>query len=279
MVPPSRTFETPHGTLRWERAGPETGRPLVLVHGTPFSSAIWARVAPVLAARAPVITLDLPGYGASDKPGRVSLDVLGEAFATFMDAVAGPDAVVAAHDFGAAAALRAHLLHGADYARLILMNPVAVGAWGSPFMRHVRAHEAAFAGLPAYAHRALFQAYVSTSSARGFDAPTLDALTAPWTGEAGQSAFYRQIAQADTRFTAEIEDKIPALRCDYDLLWSLDDAWLPAEAAERLRALKAPARFHAFAGAGHALQLDAPEEVAAFILEGLAAGQPAERAA
>ena len=275
----TRTFATPHGTVRWDRFGLEEGRPLVLVHGTPFSSAIWSRVRPVLAARTPVITLDLPGYGASDKPERVSLDVLGEAFAAFMDAIAGPDAIVAAHDFGGAAALRAHLLHGADYARLILMNPVAVGDWGSPFMRHVRAHEAAFAGLPAYAHRALFQAYVATASARGFDADTLETLTAPWIGAEGQAAFYRQIAQADARFTKEIEARLPELRCGYDLLWSRDDAWLPAAHAERLRALKAPDRYHEFSGAGHALQLDAPEEVAAFILESLSRAQPEARAA
>lgn len=44
------------------------GPPLLLLHGYPQSKALWARVAPLLAARFTVVCADLRGYGDSDKP-------------------------------------------------------------------------------------------------------------------------------------------------------------------------------------------------------------------
>ena len=34
---------------------------------------------------------------------------------------------------------------------------------------------------------------------------SLEGIGAPWTGQAGQAAFYRQIAQADARYTDEAQ--------------------------------------------------------------------------
>ncbi|MGH3750605.1 MAG: alpha/beta fold hydrolase [Micromonosporaceae bacterium] len=45
--------------------------------------------------------------------------------------------LVVAHDFGGAVSLRAHLLHGAAYRALALVDPVALAPWGSPFFRLV----------------------------------------------------------------------------------------------------------------------------------------------
>ncbi len=60
------------------RAAPSTGRrrggePVVLLHGTPFSSFIWREIAPALARDHQVFTFDLPGYGGrSAAPARTS---------------------------------------------------------------------------------------------------------------------------------------------------------------------------------------------------------------
>ncbi len=44
------SWESPIGTLRWDRLGPQDGPPVVLPHGTPFSSYVWHEIAPALAA-------------------------------------------------------------------------------------------------------------------------------------------------------------------------------------------------------------------------------------
>lgn len=64
-VRPARTFETPDGAVRWGVLG--EGDPVVLLHGTPFSSFIWREIAPALARDHRVHFFDLLGYGRSER--------------------------------------------------------------------------------------------------------------------------------------------------------------------------------------------------------------------
>lgn len=59
------------------------GSPLVLLHGTPFSSVVWRRIAPWLAEHYRVFYFDLLGYGCSEKQEgqEVSLGIQNEVFA------------------------------------------------------------------------------------------------------------------------------------------------------------------------------------------------------
>ncbi|HEX5974964.1 MAG TPA: alpha/beta fold hydrolase, partial [Rubrobacteraceae bacterium] len=61
----SREYGSSQGVVRYEAFG--TGPPVVLVHGTPFSSYVWRRVVPALAETTRVYAYDLPGYGSSEK--------------------------------------------------------------------------------------------------------------------------------------------------------------------------------------------------------------------
>ena len=63
------------------------GPPLVLVHGTPFSSVVWHRVAPHLACLRRVYYWDLLGYGRSEmRAGQdVSLGVQNRVFSALLD--------------------------------------------------------------------------------------------------------------------------------------------------------------------------------------------------
>ena len=67
------------------------GPPLVFVHGTPFSSYVWHRIAPHFITTHRVHYFDLLGYGLSDKvDGDVSLGVQNELLARLL-ALCGPD--------------------------------------------------------------------------------------------------------------------------------------------------------------------------------------------
>ncbi|VVO27930.1 Haloalkane dehalogenase [Pseudomonas fluorescens] len=84
------------------------GPPLVFVHGTPFSSYVWHRIAPHFIATHRVHYFDLLGYGLSEKvEGDVSLGVQNELLARLLEhwGLDCPDVV--AHDFGGATVLRA----------------------------------------------------------------------------------------------------------------------------------------------------------------------------
>jgi len=256
-------------TIRYRTLG--EGAPLVLIHGTPFSSWVWHRIAPLFAQNRKVHVYDLPGYGQSAQfDGQdVSLGVQNGALAALFEhwRLDAPDVV--AHDFGGATALRAHLIDGCEYASLTLIDPVAVAPWGSPFVRHVRDHAAAFEGLPAYIHEAVVKAYVRGAVHRPLADEELAPYVVPWLGEVGRPAFYRQIAQMDQRYTDEVEGRYAQIRCRTQILWGEDDGWIPIERGRHLASVIPGARFQAVPNAGHLMQEDAPEAIVAAVLRWL----------
>ncbi|WP_339762753.1 alpha/beta hydrolase [uncultured Hoeflea sp.] len=261
------TWQTPETflfeghSIRWGSLG--EGEPLVLMHGTPFWSYEWARLAPLLALERKVYFFDMLGYGNSDRPaGDVSLGIQNRIFAALVESwgLERPDVV--AHDFGGATALRAHLIDLVDYNRLTLIDPVAIRPWGSPLVQHVKHHEAAFAGMPGYMHEAILPAYLSSAMKREATAETLAPYADQWIGDGKQASFYWQIAQMDQRFTDEIQDRYSEIRCPVQILWGEDDEWIPIERGRELHSMIQGSDFISVPGAGHLMQEDAPEAIA-----------------
>ncbi|WP_158882533.1 alpha/beta fold hydrolase [Amycolatopsis anabasis] len=263
-------FATPDGVVRWAKLG--AGPPVVLLHGTPFSSFVWRDIARALAGRYEVHVWDMLGYGQSEMgDGQdVSLAAQSRIFADLVAHWGLTAPRVVAHDFGGAVALRAHLLHAVAYDRLALVDPVALAPWGSDFFRLVGANSVVFERLPPALHAALVREYVGSASGPGLHPAVLDRLVAPWLGERGQPAFYRQIAQADQRYTDEIQVRygeldLPALVC-----WGEADSWIPVAKAHELAAAIPGARLRLFPGAGHLVQEDTPAQLTATLADFLA---------
>lgn len=275
----NRTFRTTSGDeVRWATLGEGRAEApaVVLLHGTPFSSYVWRGVARALAARHRVFVWDMPGYGASQKRAGqdVSLAAQARVFTELLAhwglaAEAARPAVVA-HDFGGCVALRAHLLHGAHYARLALVDPVALAPWGSPTYRLLAAHPDVFGQLPPDLHRALVGEYVSSASHPGLHPAVLDRLVEPWCTDEGRPAFYRQIAQNDQRFTDEIQERYGELALPTLICWGAQDTWIPPTKGHELASRIPGARLHLIEDAGHLVQEDAPAELTAALGEFLA---------
>ena len=255
------TVATSAGEVAAGRAG--EGPALVLAHGWPWSSYSWHRIIPELANNFTVHWYDMPGYGQSEKhPGqRTSLDVQGEVFAQMLAHWGLSRPRVVAHDFGGATTLRAHLLLGCDYERYVLMNVVAMRPWGSEFFEHVGRHVDAFQGLPPHIHRALVDAYIGGALISDIAPEDRENLVAPWLTEDGAPSFYRQFAQADEKYTAEVEPLFGSVRCPVKIVWGEDDPWIPLARGKALHALMADAQFATLPGTGHLPQLENPQAV------------------
>ncbi len=265
-IPLEQVFDWRGRQVHWTRFG--AGPAVVFCHGTPWSSWLWGPYAQALARDFTVHLWDMPGYGASSKnpDHAVSLDVQGELLADLLaywglDAPHGAPHVIA-HDFGGAVSLRAHLLHGARYASLALVDVVALAPWGSPFFRLVHENADVFAAQPAAVHAGAVRAYIAGASHRGLTGTQLDALLAPWTTREGQAAFYRQIAQADEVFTDVLESRYRSLDLPVHVVWGTEDTWIPADRAHRLADLIPGARLTLVPDAGHLIQLDQPVHLA-----------------
>ncbi|WP_369275404.1 alpha/beta fold hydrolase [Streptomyces sp. R11] len=262
------TFRSTSGDIRWGSLGQPGQDPVVLLHGTPFSSYVWRAVARALARRHQVFVWDMPGYGESEMSTDqdVSLATQGRVFTELLAHWNLDEPLVVAHDFGGAVSLRAHLLHAARYRALALVDPVALAPWGSPFFRLVGEHSDVFDQLPPALHRALVREYIGSASSPGLHPAVLDRLSRPWLSDVGQSAFYRQIAQADQRYTDEVQERYGEIGFPTLVCWGEDDTWIPVAKGRELAARIPGARLEPIAGAGHLVQEDAPAELTAALM-------------
>ncbi|WP_300020122.1 alpha/beta hydrolase [uncultured Roseobacter sp.] len=239
------------------------GPDLVLAHGWPWSSFSWHRVIPALAETYRVHWYDMPGYGQSDKRPEqaTALDVQGSVFSEMLAHWKLDRPRVVAHDFGGAATLRAHLLHGCEFGKFALMNVVAMRPWGSDFFDHVGRHVEAFTGLPLHIHKAVVEAYIRGALVNEIDSEDFSKLVEPWLDEDDRRSFYRQFSQADECFTADVEPMFGQIRCPVTILWGADDPWIPLERGKALHERIPQSSFQSFPGVGHMPQLEAPRQI------------------
>ncbi|MEN0087775.1 MAG: alpha/beta hydrolase [Pseudomonadota bacterium] len=264
--------KTPWGEVAHGKTG--SGPPLTLAHGWPWSSFSWHRVIEPLAEHYTVYWYDMPGFGGSEKSSdqATSLDVQGDVFAHMMDVFGIEKPLVIAHDFGGAVTLRAHLLHGREYEKLVLMNVVALSPWGSEFFDHVGRHVEAFQGLPPHIHEAVVKAYIGGALVNPLQDDDAAQLAAPWLEGDGATSFYRQFAQADDKYTDEFANLLDAMRCEVAVLWGEDDPWVPLKRGESLHGLIPGSTFTKISNVGHLPQLENAEQTAGLLLEALQNG-------
>ncbi|WP_432082839.1 alpha/beta fold hydrolase [Streptomyces sp. WAC 04229] len=256
-------FETPAGVVRWGTLG--SGDPLVLVHGTPYSSFLWRDIAPALARTRKVFFFDHLGFGQSEqREGQdLSLAAHSERFAQLLGHWGLSHPSVVAHDIGGAVALRTLLLEQRSYRDLTLFDAVSGGAWERGLFQLFLEHEEVFRKLPGYAHEALVAAHLRHATHTGFRPGILDAFLAPWRGEEGQAAFYRQYSQIRQADTAAYEQLLSGISIPVRIVWGREDRILPPEYAEWLHEHVPQAELHWIEDAGHLLQEDAPGQLLA----------------
>lgn len=259
-------FPTPGGTVRWSVLG--RGEPIVLVHGTPYSSYLWRDIAPALSRQRTVYVFDHLGFGASEKHEGQDLSLAAQAqnFTRLLDHWGLSSPSVVAHDIGGAIALRALLIEGAAYRDLTLFDAVSGGEWERGLFRLILNHPDVFDQLPSYAHEALVASHLRNATEVGFRPGALEAFLDPWRGPEGQAAFYRQYSQIHQADTVEYEPLLGELSLPVHIIWGRQDRILPPEYAEWLHERVPHARLSWIEGAGHLLQEDAPAQLVGHLL-------------
>lgn len=150
MTPTSTSFDL---------AGPETGAPVVLIHGLGLSRAIWADLLPELSTRHRVLLYDLPGHGRSSPAEEpMSLTLYARQLRDLMDHVGMARATVIGFSLG-----------GMINRALAMAAPERVCALAILNSPHERTPEA----------QAQMEAYAG-QSAKGGPAATIDAALARW---------------------------------------------------------------------------------------------------
>jgi pimeloyl-ACP methyl ester carboxylesterase len=125
MPASSRMVPTPLGGVAVQMAGPESGPPILLVHGTAGWSGFWRNVSAHLAGRGwRVIAVDLPPFGYSEHDVAARYDRASQAarLAAVLARTAGRPAIVVGHSFGAGAVVELALRAPARVRSLVLVD-------------------------------------------------------------------------------------------------------------------------------------------------------------
>lgn len=261
----SQSYYFQEREIRYDRVG--QGQPLILVHGTPWSSFNLRHLIQRLSIEYEVFFYDLLGYGQSSQvAGDVSLGIQNQVLDALIDHWGLDNPTVIGHDFGGAVVLRTHIINKRDFRKIVLIDPVAVSPWGSPFFKHVAQYQEAFTGLPNNIHEAVVRSYIESAIHTQLDEDVLKTTILPWTSETGKSAFYRQIAQADPRFTEEIEPSYNRISKPTLIVWAREDSWIPIERGGKLHRMIPDSTLRIIEECGHLLIEEKPLAVATEIL-------------
>jgi pimeloyl-ACP methyl ester carboxylesterase len=260
-----RELGTPGGTVRWTALG--NGDPVVLVHGTPYSSFLWRDIAPALALTRRVYVFDHLGFGQSDQRDGQDLSLAAQArvLTRLLEHWQLVRPSLVAHDIGGAITLRALLLEGADYRDLTLFDAVSGGEWERGLFQLFLERPEVFERLPGYAHEALVSSHMQHATNIGYRPGVLDAFLAPWRGATGQAAFYRQYSQIKQTDTAEYEHLLGEISIPTRLIWGTEDRILPPEYGRWLHDRIPHSELRWVEGAGHVVQEDAPAQLLAHL--------------
>jgi pimeloyl-ACP methyl ester carboxylesterase len=274
-------------TVHWTAHGSSACPPLIFIHGTPWSSRVWVPFALSLSRYFHVYLFDNPGFGASplgrplpgkehDIPAKVALDAdLAEQSAVFAALVRswadstsegwnGRAAHVVAHDHGGLMALRAHLLHGCPYASLCLIDVVALGPFGQPLFRLVAENEGLFRQLGGSVFEGVVEAYIRDAAHKPLEREVMEMLKAPWVAsQEGRDGFVRQLCQADSRNTDEVEGRYGEVgaKMPVRIIWGAEDKWIPVQTAYKLASALNAKDVVVIDEAGHLLMYDQGERL------------------
>jgi pimeloyl-ACP methyl ester carboxylesterase len=269
-------------------AGAPGRTPVLLVHGTAAWSGTWFELIPALQrAGYPVIAVDLPPFGYSDKATTVDFSRAAQAerLRAVLDAFHVRRAIVVGHSFGGGPALEFGLRAPDRTARLILVD-AALGLTAPP-------PDASSVACRALAMPTIRRVLIDATAANPLWSGTLlrrfvarkDAVTPQ------RLAFYRapaRLAGASAALGAWADHfacapetgasmdstRIQASTVPTFLLWGADDRITPLAQAERLHRLLPKAPLRILDGVGHIPHIEAPAAFARLLLETLAAPDP-----
>jgi len=253
----------------------ETGPPVVLIHGLGASAEIWSSSIGPLASRHRVFAPDLPGFGRTERPGRMDYSPASYSrfIRDFMTALGIGRAAIVGHSLGGGVALRVTLDDPRHVERLVLASSAGLGSDVSLPLR--------IASLPffdrlffkpplpvftRFLHRLVYDpAAISSAFARMY----YEMFFLPGSVRAFTSIL-RAIATlrgARPGVLEPIRAGLPSIAVPTLILWGREDRILPVSQAVDAAGRIPGARLHIFEHCGHMPNIEHPEEFNRLVLE------------
>lgn len=264
------TIDISAGTIHYEAAGPENGRPVVFVHGYMMGGQLWRQVSERLAARGLRCIAPTWPLGAHPQPLRRGADqtITGVAgmVAEVLDALDLRDVVLVGNDTGGVVTQLVAVHHRERLGALVLTSCDAFEHFPPPILRPL---------LLAAKSKTLFRTAIQAVRApavrarafNGLAHSNIDDLTQLWVRPAlSLPAVAEDLRQFTLSMRTEVTTTVAARLYDFDkptlIAWSADDVFFEQEDGVRLAATIPNARLEVIAGARTFSMVDQPDRLA-----------------
>ncbi|MCU0626790.1 MAG: alpha/beta hydrolase [Gemmatimonadaceae bacterium] len=241
------------------------GEPIVLLHGFPTSSHLWQGVVPLLPEGRRIVVVDLLGYGRSDPPGELGVDIRSHAerILVLLDLLGINRACLVGHDIGGGIAQAVAVRAPHRVSHLCLVSSVAFDEWPSREVKLARATMPLMRHLPA----TWLVGVLRTDLARGYvdDAlaeRSVDRYVKPFATTGGRDVLMAHVEALDPTDTIEIGGRLGAVPAPTAIVHGAHDPFLPLAGARRLQQAIRGATLDVLETGRHFIPEESPERLA-----------------
>lgn len=264
--PEKRYLQADGVALHYELEG--IGPPVILLHGLLTHSALWRTIASGLTYGNTIYTVDLMGFGFSEKPQHIlySLEVYVAQLDMFITALQLDRPILVGHGLGAVIATLYALRHSDKVEKLILMG-VPFSSVTLPFS--LRALRFPLLGEWFARDRVIEQVFRDGMESDAILTDTLlQTYAQPYHEDPGAWAALRKCLReinVEATWEQEIRPHLATLRLPTLLIWGGNDEYAPIAFGRMLHKALPQAQMEVILRSGHYVQEDRPEEVRAII--------------
>jgi pimeloyl-ACP methyl ester carboxylesterase len=276
------TVELDQLTLHYTDTGPDTGRPVVFVHGYAMGGSLWDELATRLAARGLRCLAPTWPLGAHPSPLRPGADPtlpgVAATVAAFLDALDLTDVVLVGNDTGGLVSQLVAVHHGERLGALVLTSCDAFEHFPpaiiKPFILAARTRPTWRAAVRPLALRAVRKRAYGDLAHRD-----VEPLAARWVRPALDDPrvaedLRRLTASAHQETSTAVAARLGEVTVPVLVAWSADDAFFPRGDAHRLVAAMPQAQLRVLEGARTFSMIDQPDALADAVAD-IAVGSPA----
>lgn len=246
------------------------GRPLIFLHGLPTSSHMWRNITPGLTYGNTIYSLDLMGFGQSEKPQNVSYSI--ETYVTqltkFLENFHLENPILVGHDLGGVIATLYTMRNPGKVRKLVMMN-APLYPESSPF--HISLLRTKLVGeffTGDWFLKRVLQNSVETPGVMN-DA-LLDSYLKPYVDDPGaRTALLKCVREFDLRPTLEkeITPGLGKIQTPTLILWGADDPYVPLTYSKKLKDDVPQAELQVILRTAHLEMEERPEDVRAQLKE------------